>query len=166
MQDETLNTETGPAKAVTQFSDSLTHAGESHRALVQEMTSFAKDEAKRFFNLRLERNNVALDKLSHSQGLTGIIGVQQEWLRDLMADYTSQQMRLATTLQGISHNVMACASDAASHNIERLQQQAADMTHQAEEAVHHAEDAGHQAVHTGEQMVNTAQDMNNNYVQH
>lgn len=163
MTDETLHTETGPAKAVSQFSDSLTQAGESHRALVQEMTSFAKEEAKRFFNLRLERNNAALDKLSNSNGLTGIIGVQQEWLRDLMQDYTSQQMRFASTLQGITHNVMTSAGEAASHNIERMQQQASEMTHQAEEAVHHAQDVAHQ---TGEHVVQATQDMNNNYIQH
>ncbi len=177
MTDETLNTETGPAKAVSHFSDSLAQTGESHRALVQEITSFAKDEAKRFFNLRLERNNAVLDKLSNTTGLTGIIGVQQEWLRDLMADYSGQQMRFASTLQGITHNVIACASDAASQHIEHLQQQASEMTSQAEEVAHQAaqtgehfanaaQDAGHQAIHTGEQIINNSQDLNNNYVQH
>ena len=43
-------------QAVSQLSQSLAQAAESHRLLAEEMTSFAKDESLRFANLRLERN--------------------------------------------------------------------------------------------------------------
>src|SRR5260221_10459892 len=75
-----------PAQAISQLGESLSQTlaqtTESQRALAKEMTGFAKDESLRFVNLRLERNGAALDKLQHCAGLPGLIGAQQEWLRD------------------------------------------------------------------------------------
>ncbi len=84
-----------PSKAVSQLGESMAQAAENQRALFQDMTHFAKDESLRFMNLRLERNGEALDKLQNCQGLPGLLGVQQEWLRDFVQDYMSQNMRLA-----------------------------------------------------------------------
>jgi hypothetical protein len=70
------------------------------------MTGFAKDESLRFVNLRLERNGVALDKLQHCAGLPGLIGVQQEWLRNLLQDYTSQNMRMLGAWRGLTKNLV------------------------------------------------------------
>jgi vacuolar-type H+-ATPase catalytic subunit A/Vma1 len=93
--------------------------------------------------------------------------VQQEWLRDLLQDYTSQSMRMMGAWRGLTKNVMESAAESAADNIDRMQQGARDMTHQAENAVHHAQDMGHQAVQqTGEQVSNIADDMNSNYIQH
>ncbi len=145
------NTETDPA--VSRISESLTQSAESQRALIQEMTSFAKDETKRFFNLRLERNNAVLEKLSNCAGLPGLIGLQQEWLRDLVQDYSAQNMRFAGAFRGLAHDALATASAAASENIDRMQTQAAD-------AIHQAQDFAQQA---GDRMENAAQDVNNNF---
>lgn len=136
--------ENGPAKAVSQLSESMAHTAESHRALIQEMTQFAKDENLRFINLRLERNGQALDKLQNCSGVPGMIGVQQEWLRDFVQDYMGHNMRIASALRGLTQNVMACASEQAAENIERTQHAASNMAHQA-----------------GEQMGHIAQDVNN-----
>ena len=141
--------ENGPAKAVSQLSASMAQTAENHRALIQEMTQFAKDEGLRFVNLRLERNGEALEKMQNAHGIPGILGVQQEWLRDFMQDYMSHNMRVAGALRGLTQNVMACASEHVSENIDRAQHQATDMAHQA-----------------NEQMGHVAQDVNNNYVQH
>ena len=134
----------GPAKAVSQLSESMAQTAESHRALIQEMTQFAKDEGARFVNLRLERNGQALDKLQNCQGIPGLISVQQEWLRDFVQDYLGQNMRLAGALRGLTQNVMACAAETASGHIDRMQQDAHEMVNQA-----------------GEQMNQMAQDVNN-----
>ena len=80
---------------------------------------FAKDEGLRFVNLRLERNGQALDKLQNCQGIPGLIGVQQEWLRDLVQDYIGQNMRMAGALRGLTQNVMACASEQAAESMDR-----------------------------------------------
>ena len=86
------------------------------------MTSFARNEASRFANQRLERNREALEKMQDCRGLPGLIGVQQEWLRGFVEDYLAQQMRLAGALRGIAHNVVASAAETASENIDRMQQ--------------------------------------------
>jgi hypothetical protein len=127
----------------------MTQTAENHRALIQEMTQFAKDEGLRFVNIRLERNGEALEKLQNAHGIPGILSVQQEWLRDFVQDYMSHNMRVAGALRGLTQNVVNCASEHAVENIEQAQHQASDMAHQA-----------------NEQMGHMAQDVNNNYVQH
>jgi hypothetical protein len=154
MDDTPIQT-TEPAKAVAQFGeslgDSLAQTAHSHRALVQEMTVFAKDESQRFVNLRLERNGAALDKLQSCAGLPGLISVQQEWLRDFVQDYLGQNMRLAGAYRGVAHNAMASATEAASDNIDRMQQEASDMVHESGEAVQQASEQVEQAVQDAEQ---------------
>jgi len=127
----------GPAKAVSQLSDSVAHTTEKHRALMQEMTQFAKDEGLRFVNLRLERNGQALDKLQHCHGIPGLISVQQEWLRDFVQDYIGQNMRMAGALRGLTQNVMACASEQVTENMDRAQRSANEMAREAEQQMSH-----------------------------
>lgn len=120
-----------PSKAVSQLGESLAQTAESQRALFQDMTNFAKEEGLRFMNLRLERNGSALDKLQNCHGLPGLMGVQQEWLRDLVQDYMSQNMRLAGAFRGLTQNVVASAAQTASQTVERMQQDASEMAEQA-----------------------------------
>jgi len=156
-----------PDQSVSQLGQSLAQTAQSGRALVEGIGIFAKDESLRFVNLRLERNGAAMDRLQNCAGLPGVIGVQQEWLRDLMQDYSSQGMRWMSALRGLTRTVMERASESAAENIDRMQHQASDVMHQAEEAVHHAQDMGYQAVRqAGEQVGNIVQDTNNNYIQH
>ena len=139
--------DSGPAKAVSQLSESMAHTAESHRALVQEMTQFAKDEGLRFINLRLERNGQALDKLQSCSGIPGLLSVQQEWLRDFVQDYMGHNMRVAGALRGLTQNVIASASEHAAEHMDHAQHAASEMAHQV-----------------NEQMSNIAQDVNT-YVQ-
>ena len=128
--------ESGPAKAVSQLSESMAHTAESHRALVQEMTQLAKDEGLRFINLRLERNGQVLDKLQNCSGIPGLLGVQQEWLRDFVQDYMGQNMRLAGALRGLTQNVMACASE----NLDHAQHIANDLAQETNQQMSHIAD--------------------------
>ena len=125
--------DTDPAKAFSQLGESVAQSAESQRALVQDMTHFAKDESLRFMNLRLERNGNALDKLQNCQGLPGLLGVQQEWLRDFVQDYMSQNMRLAGAFRGMAQNVVASAAQTASQTVDQMQQDASDVAQQAGE---------------------------------
>jgi hypothetical protein len=150
-------------QAVSQLGQSLAQTAESGRALVEGMSVFAKDESLRFVNLRLERNGAVLDRLQTCAGLPGLVGVQQEWLRDLLQDYASQGMRWMGAMRGLTRNVMEKATENAADSIDRMQHEAKDMAHQAEDAIHHAHQAAQQA---DEQRGNIAQDTNNHYVQH
>src|SRR5437868_8933149 len=143
-----------PDQAVSQLSQSLAQATESHRLLAEEMTVFAKDEGLRFANLRLERNGSTLDKLQNCHGIPGLIGVQQEWLRDFLQDYTSQNMRMMGALRGLTKNAMESVAENASDNIERMRKEAKDAMDKTGEAMHRA----------GEQVSHIAQD-NADYVQ-
>lgn len=120
-----------PANAVSQLGESLAQTAQSQRVLLQDMTHFAKEESLRFMNLRLERNGSALDKLQHCQGLPGLLGVQQEWLRDLVQDYMSQNMRLAGAFRGMVQNVVASAAQTASQTVDQMQQDAGEAVEQA-----------------------------------
>jgi hypothetical protein len=156
-----------PDQAVSQLGQALARSAESGRTLVEEMTVFAKDENLRFVSLRLERNGAALDKLQVCRGVPGLIGVQQEWLRDFLQDYSSQSLRLMGALRGLTKNAMELAAENAADNIDRMQPEASDAVHQAEDAIHRTENMGHQAVQqTEEQLGNIVQDTNNNYIQH
>jgi len=138
-------------QTVSQLGQSLTQTAESATALVEEMTLFAKDESLRFVNLRLERNGAALDRLQNCQGIPGLIGVQQEWLRDLLQDYTGQSMRVIAAMRGLTKNMMESAAENASDNFERMRNQAQDAMDRGGEVLQKA----------GEQMGHMAQDANN-----
>jgi hypothetical protein len=131
-----------PAKAVSQLSESMAHTAESHRALVQEMSLFAKDEGLRFVNLRLERNGQALDKMQNCHGIPGLLSVQQEWLRDFVQDYIGQNMRVAGALRGLTQKVMACASEQMAENVDRAENAARDMAHEAGQQINHVAQEG------------------------
>jgi hypothetical protein len=139
-----------PAQAISHLGESLTQTAESQRLLAKQASDFAKDESLRFVNLRLERNGAALDKLQHCAGLPGLIGVQQEWMRDFLQDYTSQSMRLMGAMRGLTQNALSCAVETASDNIDRMQQQAGETMNRAGEAINQA----------GEQMAHVAQETN------
>lgn len=143
-----------PTQAFSQLGDSLVHAAESQRQLVEEVSGFAKDEGVRFANLRLERNRATFDKLQHCHGIPGLMGVQQEWLRDCLQDYASQSMRMMTAMRGLTKNMMTSAVETASDNIDRMQKEAGETMHRAEDAMEQA----------GEQMSHMVQDANT-YIQ-
>jgi len=152
---------THPDHAVSQLSQSLAQAAESHRTLAEEMTVFAKDEGLRFANLRLERNGSTLEKLQNCHGIPGLLGVQQEWLRELLQDYSGQSMRLMNAMRGLTKNAMESAAENASENIERMRHEAKDVMDKAGETMNRAGEVMQQA---GEQMSQAVQD-NNNYIQ-
>jgi len=82
--------------------------------------------------------------------------VQQEWLRDLLQDYTSQSMRLMGAMRGLTKNAMASAVETASENIDRMQQEAGDAMNRASDAMNQA---GEQASHMVQQTNNYVQDL-------
>jgi hypothetical protein len=162
-----MNNPSDHDQTVSQLGQTMAQTAESGRALVQEMTVFAKDESLRFVSLRLERNGAALDRLQNCQGVPGLIGVQQEWLRDLLQDYAGQSMRWMGAWRGFTRNVMEKATQSAADNIDHMQHEARDVMQQTEDAARHAENTGYQAVQQAEEQVgNIVQDTNNNYVQH
>lgn len=133
--DNISSPDNGPARAVSQFNDALTQAGESQRALLQEIGQFTRDESLRFSNLRLERNGALLDKLSTSQGIGGLIAAQQEWLRDFITDYAAQTQRVAGVFRGVAQTVVTSATAAAGETVDRVHEHASQAVRQTAEAI-------------------------------
>jgi hypothetical protein len=141
---------------VSQLSQSLSQAAQSQRALLSELALYARDESLRFSNLRQERNSQAMEKFASCASLPSLIGLQQEWLRDLMQDYAGQNTRLAAAWRGVAGTMVSEAKAAAG-----------ETAQQAEETLDHAQDIAQDAMHeTGEQMADLDHDANNTYVQH
>lgn len=146
-----LNSETGPAKAFSRFNAAVAQAGESQRALLQEIGQFTRDESLRFVTLRLERAGTLMDKLATGQGVGGLIAAQQEWLRDLIADYAAHNTRMAGAMRDIAHTMTAQAVEAAGATMTHMQQQADEAMHQTADAMEHAQAHGEAAVQDLEQ---------------
>jgi ElaB/YqjD/DUF883 family membrane-anchored ribosome-binding protein len=144
-------------QAVSQLSQSMAQAADSHRALAQEIGVFAKDESLRFANLRLERNGSTLDKLQNCHGIPGLIGVQQEWLRDLVQDYTSQSMRVMNAMRGFTKHAMESAAENASDNIERMKDNAQDVMGHTSAVMEKAADQVNQMAQDGGNFVQETQ---------
>ena len=128
-----------PDHIISQFGQTLAHSAESGRGLVQDFTAFAKDESLRFVHLRLERSGAALDRLHHCQGIAGLMGVQQDWLRDLWQDYAGQSLRLMGAWRSLARTVMETAVENVAETVDQTQHQAADAMAQMEP--HIAQDA-------------------------
>jgi ElaB/YqjD/DUF883 family membrane-anchored ribosome-binding protein len=136
---------------ISQLGDYVSQAAESQRQLFQEMTSFARDETSRFANLRLERNGQVLEKMQTCQGLPGLIGVQQEWLRTFFEDYLGQQMRFASAFRGLAQEVVTTANETASETIDRMQRDGQEIVDTAGQQLNQmAQDAGNQMDQTAQ----------------
>jgi len=132
------NIETGPAQAISRFNSALAQASESQRALIQEIGQFARDESLRFVSLRLERTGMLIDKLSTGQGIGGLFAAQQEWLRDLAADYAAHNMRMMGALRGMADTAVAQAADAAGQTMDRAHAQTQDHLQAAQDMEQHS----------------------------
>lgn len=139
--------------AMSQLGDSLAQAATSQRQLFQDIANFARSESLRFANLRLERNGAALEKMQSCQGLPGLIGVQQEWLRSFVEDYFGQQVRLAGAFRGLSQEAMTNAAETASETIDRVREESREIADTVSEELDQMADT---AVRQTEQIADTA----------
>jgi hypothetical protein len=144
-------------QTVSQLSQSMAQAAESQRQLAQDIGVFAKDESLRFANLRLERNGSTLDKLQNCHGIPGLLGVQQEWLRDFLQDYTSQSMRVMNAMRGFTKHAMESAAENASDNIERMKTQTQEVMGHTSAAMDKAGDQMNQMAQEGSNFVQETQ---------
>jgi hypothetical protein len=122
-------------QTVSHVNNALAQAGMSQRILFQEIGQFTRDESLRFANLRLERNGTLLDKFSSSVGVGGLIAAQQEWLRDMIGDYSAQAQRVAGLLRGMAHNAVASAAQSAGETVDRVHSQTREAMRQTAEAL-------------------------------
>lgn len=114
---------------ITHLSQSLENALTQNRALLEEMTHFTKDEALRFAHLQLDHADTAFSHFRERQDLSGLIGAQQEWIKQMMQEYAALSLRYAEMFHSVTQQVQS-----------HVQSAAGDFQHQAENV---AEDLGH-----------------------
>jgi hypothetical protein len=152
---EQMSDFTAPLDAASALSESLADIARRNRALAQAMAHFTREEYLRFFQMRLDRDTTAIGKLGDVHGVPGLIGVQQEWLRDLFQDYAGQQMRLAGLMRDMSHNAMDRCSEMAGMGLDTMRAAAGEMQGQMQEA-------GKEVQATAEEMAATPAEMAEN----
>jgi hypothetical protein len=69
---------------------SLVKMFDLNRAIVETTLRRTHEESLRFINHRLEQNTRALESLRDSQGVSGLIAAEHEWLADTARDYIEQ----------------------------------------------------------------------------
>jgi hypothetical protein len=152
--------DTNSQAAASELSQMFQQAIEQQRALWEQAARVSRDESLRFASLRLKRTNQALENVQGREGLKGMIQVQQDWLRDLVQDYTAQGVRFSETMSRLAagamartvhasreamqegQDVMRQTREAASENLDTMRQAGAEMMQ-----------ANHQAIHAGVEQV-------------
>ena len=100
-----------------------------NRALLEDMARFTKDESLRLAHMQLDHADHAFAHLHERRDFGGLIGAQQEWVKQTMQEYATLGLRYAEMFQTLTQQVQSHVESAAS-----------DLRHQAEAEV---EDLGH-----------------------
>ena len=93
------------------FSETLTTLNGSfakmidwNRSLVEKTLRTTREESLRFVNRRLERNAKTLESLRDSQGLSGLIAAEQDWLICAARDYVEGTEKFGEILLELAAN--------------------------------------------------------------
>ena len=120
--------DTGKSENFSQLSHSLEKTLTQNRALFDEMARFTKTETLRFAHLQLDHAGHAFAHLRERHDLSGLIGAQQEWAKQMMQEYANLSLRYAEMFHTLTQHVQSHVESAAS-----------DLRHQADAV---AEDLG------------------------
>src|SRR5207244_2731089 len=77
---------------------------EWNRSLVEKTLRTTQEESLRFINRRLERNARTLESLRESQGLSGLIAAEQDWLVSAARDYVEGTEKFGGMLLELATN--------------------------------------------------------------
>ena len=116
-------------EGVQQLSHSLERALEHNRAMLEEMARFAKDESLRLAHRHLDHADHAMAHFHGHRDFGGLIGAQQEWVKQTMQEYATLGLRYAEMFQAMTQRVQSHVESAAS-----------DFQHRAEDEM---EEFGH-----------------------
>ena len=99
---------------------------EQNRALFAEMARFTKDESMRLAHKQLDHMEQAFAHMNDGRNLIGLIGVQQEWIRDMMQEYAAQSLRYAEMFQTMTRRVQTQVENA-THDLQEQAKEGADI---------------------------------------
>jgi hypothetical protein len=115
---------TAASATLSALNDSFMKMVEHNRTIFEKMMVAMQEESLRFVNLRMEHTSKALQNSRECQGLTGLIGVQHDWLVDAARDYAEESQRFSGVMRDIAAEraigLAEAASQASSSVGERL----------------------------------------------
>ncbi|HXS06588.1 MAG TPA: hypothetical protein VN723_07365 [Rhizomicrobium sp.] len=113
---------------ISQLSQSLEKTLTQNRALFDEMARFTREETLRFAHMQLDHADHAFAHFRERHDLSGLIGAQQEWVKQMTQEYAGLSLRYAEMFHTLAQHVQSHVESAAS-----------DLRHQADTV---AEDLG------------------------
>ena len=113
--------------SITQLSQSLERALSQNRALLEEMARFTKDESLRFAHAQLDHADLAFSHFRERRDLSGLIGAQQEWSKQMMQEYASLSLRYAEMFHALAQHVQSHVKHAADEFQHRAEEAAEDL---------------------------------------
>jgi hypothetical protein len=103
-----------PQDAIEALRQSVEKTLDQNRVLLGEIAHFTKVESMRLAQRNLEHANQAFAHFDERRSLTGLIEAQQEWIREMMQDYTAQSLHYADMFRSLAQGVRRQAGHAAS----------------------------------------------------
>lgn len=114
MQTTSAVSASSPKDAVQSLCHSVEKAMDQNRALFSELGRFTQNESLRLAQLNLEHANHAFARFEDRRNLAGLIGAQQQWLREMMQEYANQSLHYAEMFRSLAEGVRHQAEHAVS----------------------------------------------------
>lgn len=130
--------ETSPREAVQTLRQSLEKTLDQNRVLFSEMARFTKEESMRMAQRNLEHANHAFAHFHEHRNFAGLIGAQQEWMREMMQEYARQSANYSEMVRSLAQGMRAQAKQAVSEFGAEAEETMKDMGEKGEAMVHEA----------------------------
>jgi hypothetical protein len=88
-------------------------------SLFQKTVQAMHEESLHFFNRRLEHTSQIMENSRDLQGVSGLMQLQHEWMRDLARDYSEQTTRFANLIRHLAVDSTERFVEASSEVLER-----------------------------------------------
>lgn len=125
-------------EAIQTLCQSLERTMDQNRVLFSEIARFTKDESLRLAQRNLDRANHAFAHFDDHRNFAGLIGAQQEWIREMMQDYAAQSMHYTEMFRSLAEGVQHQAKHAVSEFGAEAQKTAEEMGKKSEAMVQQA----------------------------
>ena len=129
----------GSRENIAHLSHSLEMALGQNRALLEDMVRFTRDESIRLARMQLDHAGTAFAQLHERRDLSGLVGAQQEWLKQAMQEYATLGLRYAEMLQGLTQQVQSHVQAAASDIGHQAAEEAEDLERTLEKTMPHVQ---------------------------
>jgi len=113
-----------PRENIAHLTHSLEMALGQNRTLLEDMARFTREESLRLARMQLDHAGAAFAQLHDRHDFSGLVGAQQEWLKQAMQEYATLGLRYAEMFQGLTQQFQS-----------HVQAAASDLQHQAEESL-------------------------------